>query len=572
MKERVIVALPESAAGASPGRLRAAAPRPGAVAPGRHAGLLQRLLILVLLLFSDAGACADAAVDAAAGILRLALADEPPNLNSVSTTDQISSFVLLHTNEGLLHYDRNNRLAPALALRWEIDERGAKFWLRRDARWEDGSPVSAHDFVFAWREVVDPANASQYAPLMFPVANARAIAAGEKPSTELGVSAIADDVLEVRFDEPCAYFPALTAYTTFLPVKEGFYRAQGERYAADAGRILANGPYRLQAWVHGASLVLEKNPLYHDAGSIRIRRIEIPYITGDPLAQLNLFLDGRIALASVPPERLRDLLAERVKLRQFVDGSLSYLAFNLREGRATRSLALRRAVQAAIDPAELVNRVLRLPGGRPTDSLFPSFLAGAEARLVDEYPLEGPPRGDAIARRFAAQARAELGDALQQPLYLLSGDSPAAMKAGEYVQARLSRLLGLDVRIDRQIFKQRLQKMVRGEFDIVLTNWGPDFDDPLTFGDLLASWNPNNRGRYRSEDYDRWVAVAQSTTAPGVRLEAMDKLQRRIVQDAPIIPLYENAQLYVQHPRLHGVVRSIFGGDPNLRYAWLESP
>lgn len=572
MTERTIVAAARDLARECRAWSCVEAVRRGVVAALPRGSLLRSLLVHVLVLLSGVAHGSDAAVDAAAGILRLALADEPPNLNSVTTTDQISSFVLLHTNEGLLHYDRNNRLAPALALRWELDGRGARFWLRRDARWEDGSPVTARDFVFAWREVVDPANASQYAPLMFPVENARAIAAGEKAPTTLGVSATADDILDVRFDEPCAYFPALTAYTTFLPVKEDFYRSQGKRYAADAGRLLANGPYRLREWVHGASLVLEKNPLYRDAGSIRIRRIEIPYITGDPLAQLNLFLDGRIALASVPPERLRDLLAERVKLRQFVDGSLSYLAFNFREGRPTRSLALRRAVQAAVDPGELVNRVLRLPGARPTDSLFPSFLAGVEARFVDEYPLAGPTRGEAIARRHAAQARAELGDALQRPLYLLSGDSPAAMKAGEYVQARLSGLLGLEVRIDRQIFKQRLQKMVRGEFDIVLTNWGPDFDDPITFGDLLASWNPNNRGRYVSEDYDRWVAVAKSTTAARLRFDAIDRLQRRIVRDAPIIPLYENAQLYVQHPGLHGVVRSIFGGDPNLRHAWLERP
>ena len=133
-------------------------------------------------------------------------------------------------------------------------------------------------------------------------------------------------------------------------------------------------------------------------------------------------------------------------------------------------------------------------------------------------------------------------------------------------------MLGLDVRLDRQIFKQRIQKMNSGDYDMVLANWGPDFDDPITFGELFASWNLINRGRFSSAEYDRLVRIAQGAGDPAARFAAMNGLQILVRDEVPVIPLYENARLYVQHPRLRGVVRAPFGGDPILRYAWLSPP
>ena len=132
---------------------------------------------------------ADEAVDAASGTVRLLLSAEPPSLDSVRATDQVSFFVLAHLMDGLLQYDAGNRLAPALAERWELRPDGATFWLRRGATWEDGAPVTAHDFVHAWREVLRPANAAPYASLLYPLQNARAIASGELPVESLGVRA-----------------------------------------------------------------------------------------------------------------------------------------------------------------------------------------------------------------------------------------------------------------------------------------------------------------------------------------------------------------------------------------------
>ena len=164
------------------------------------------------------------AVDYKKGAITLILADEPPQLDSTRSTDQVSFFILGHVMEGLLRYDENNRLVPGVAERWEIRPDGATFWLRENARWSDGQPVTAHDFVFAWQTVVDPATASEYAFIMYPVKNAEAINTGKMPREKLGVRAVSDRQLEVQFEQPVAFFDKLVAFGIYDPVREDFYR------------------------------------------------------------------------------------------------------------------------------------------------------------------------------------------------------------------------------------------------------------------------------------------------------------------------------------------------------------
>jgi oligopeptide transport system substrate-binding protein len=168
------------------------------------------------------------------------------------------------------------------------------------------------------------------------------------------------------------------------------------------------------------------------------------------------------------------------------------------------------------------------------------------------------------ARWHLAQARQELGLDRMPPLVLLTGDTPVSNKQSEYYQQVLRRELGLTIRIDRQIFKQRLAKMTAGEFDIVLAGWGPDFDDALTFGNLFASWNLNNRGRYDNPEMDEWVRVAESSTDPTVRMNAFGNIQRILFEDVVILPEYERGRVYVLDQRLEGLSRRAAGPDPDF--------
>ena len=532
------------------------------------AGLMWGLNLLASLTTTAGGA--PPAVDVANNAITVMLTEEPPQLDSSRSTDQVSGVVLGHVMEGLLRYDNQGELAPGMAEQWRVDELGATFRLRADGRWSDGQPVTAHDFVFAWQLGLDPENASEYAFILYPIKNAEAVNRGELPVTELGVRALDARTLEVAFERPIAFFDKLTAFSTYFPVREDFYRATEGRYGAEADQLLYNGPFALSGWVHGQSLQLDRNPYYWDQERIRLDRINVGYITSDPNTRLNLFKDEKIVMTGLTAENLTNALEQRWHIHRHMDGSVFYLDFNHRPERLTRNLNLRKAMILAQDPGELVYKVTKTPGYLPGESLFPRFLEGVRGKFRDEYPAPTYQIDVQAARDHLEAARRELGLEAFPPLVLLAGDNPVSNIQSEYFQAVFKRNLGLDIKIDRQIFKQRLAKMTSGDFDLVLAGWGPDYNDPLTFGDLFASWNLNNRGRYSNPAYDRQVRIAQGAMDAPTRMAAFAEMQRIIHEDVVIIPNYERGVSYVTHPRVKGILRRVVGADTDYTYAWID--
>ncbi|MGB8932625.1 MAG: peptide ABC transporter substrate-binding protein [Anaeromyxobacteraceae bacterium] len=514
------------------------------------------------------GADAPRAADGAR-ILRLAMTEEPPQLDSTRATDSVSIFVLGHVMEGLTRYSPGGEIVPGVAERWELGERRAVFHLRAGASWEDGRPVTAQDFVFGWRTAVDPKTASEYAFILYPVKNAEAVNGGKLPTSALGVRALDDRTLEVELERPTGYFLGLTAFATYLPVREDFYRARPGRYAADAGDLLSNGPFRLTRWVHAASLTMERNPRYWDADRVLIDRIEVPYFTGDPSTRYNLFKDGKIDLTGLDKDLLGRAQADRFRMKSFTAGSVFYAEFNHRPGRATANLHLRKAIRLVFDPNEYVSKVIGIPGTRPGLSLIPSWVPGVARSFRKEYPL-APVRPDLdAAKRELELARRELGGSVP-PLVWLTQDDPFTAREAEYFQYLLSSRLGVALKIDKQTFKQRLAKMTTGDFDIVSGGWGPDYADAMTFADLFASWNENNRGRWRSDRYDALIREAQATVEPRVRMDAMAAAERLLLDDVAILPKSEAGSIYLVSPRLTGVIRNVVGPDPDYTHARLQ--
>ena len=528
--------------------------------------MLKRLAISLFALALLPGALADA-VDFEARTITIALTQEPPQLNSMKATDQVSILILAHVMEGLLRYDQRGRIVPGVAESWDQTDDGATFRLRHNALWSDGKPVTAHDFVFAWRHALKPETASEYAFILYPVNNAEAINTGSMPATALGVSAVDDYTLKVVFERPTGYFMKLLAFTTYFPVREDFATAKGNRYGADAADLLYNGPFEMTNWVHSASLKMKKNNTYWDRDSIHLNAINADYITADTRARLNLFIDGKIVHTRLDGETYKDALAQRLKIRSFTTGSVYFNEYNHRPERVTANRNLRKAISLVHDPDEMVDKVLATPGNLPGHSLFPVWLDGVTGKFRDEYPAPIAGVDHVRARELLALAAKELGLKSIPPLVLLVSDSPTSIKQAEYTQGLLKSRLGLDIKIDIQTFKQRLAKMTNGDFDIVGAGWGPDFDDVMTFGDLLASWNLNNRGRYANPDYDKWVRVAQNNTDPKTRMDAMGELQQILFDDAVVQPLYEQGVIYLQHKNVRGIVRRVVGADPDFTYA-----
>ncbi len=507
---------------------------------------------------------------ASAGLkeIRMAITTEPPNLNSMKATDQSSFFVLGHVMEGLTRVGKNGEAVPGVAEKWEINDKTATFYLRKDAKWSDGKPVTARDFVFSWRTTLDPKTASEYAFILYHLKNAEAINKGTVPVTELGAVAESDTKLKITFEKPCGYFLGLTSFATYFPVREDFFNTKKDRYAANFDDMIYNGPFKLTSWVHGASLVMDKNPNYWGSSNIKLDRISIPYITPDNSARFNFYKDKKTDLLErLSKDDLPKAQAEKMKIKSFMDGSIWFMEFNFREGRPTRSKHLRKAIQLVFNPSELVSRVIGVPGTAPGLGLIPRWVRGNKDLFRKEFPMS-PVKVDVKKAKEELQlAMKELGVSKIPPLVWLTGDTPTSSKEAEYFQNVFKTQLGLELKIDKQIFKQRLAKMTSGDFDIVSAGWGPDYADPMTFADLMTSWNENNRGRYQNPEYDRLIRVAMGTSDSKQRMDAMSKAERIAMDELAVLPTYERSIAYVISDRAQGVQRRVIGHDPDFTFA-----
>ncbi|MBN4053726.1 peptide ABC transporter substrate-binding protein [Haliea sp. AH-315-K21] len=506
--------------------------------------------------------------------IQLALDQEPPQLDYMKATDAVSFFITEHLQEGLIRKNARNQLSPAVALRWEMTGTSVTFWLRENARWSDGEIITAHDFVYAWRRVVNPATASQYVSIMYSIKNAEAINNGQAPLESLGVRALDDFTLQVELESPTGYFLELMAFLLFYPAREDFTEAQDGRFGADVENMLFSGPFILTEWVHGASLRMEKNPMYWNKDSIEINAINIPYITQDGAARFNVYKDGKTALegglVGLTAEELEGALNERYRLRSVSDGSVFYLGFNHSDGHITANKNFRKAIQATFDSVELVNKVLGIASYVPGKSLFPIYMNGVENKFRQEYIVPEVELNLERAREYLELARQELGLETFPPISFLIDEGSTGPIVSQYFQSFLKQNLGLDILIDVQTFKLRLQKTDVGDFDLVLAGWSPDYEDPFTFGELFASWNVNNDGFYKSDEYDSLVRLVQSTSNQQIRMDAMGEMQDLIIEDVVILPLYERYITYVQDPRLSGVLFTVTGGSPIFTYARIQ--
>ena len=247
---------------------------------------------------------------------------------------------------------------------------------------------------------------------------------GEMPLETLGVRAVSDRVLEVEFERPVAFFDKLGTFALYYPVREDFYASRDGRYGADAEDLVYNGPFMMTRWVHGAHVRLEKNPQYWNRDAVQLNVIDMPYVTTDTGAVVNLFKDGSVARTTLGAEQLDDAMKLRWNLGRYSDGSVFYIDFNFRSERLTSNFHLRKALQLVSDSGELVNKVIGLPGYLPAVSLFPVWLDGVEGPFRQEYPAPVVTPDLALARQHLELAKQELGVTEIPPLVLLTDDGP----------------------------------------------------------------------------------------------------------------------------------------------------
>lgn len=500
-------------------------------------------------------------------------ADEPPSMDPNKQVDSLSGFWINHIWEGLMTYDKTGATVAGAAESYSVSPDGKKytFKIRKNSMWHDGKPVSAKDFEFAFRRLVDPKFASEYSFIAetAQIANATEIIAGKKPTTELGAKAVDDSTFEVTLNNPVAFFPSLMAFSAFYPVRQEIVEKHGDKFATNVESIVGNGPFKLVSWQKETSMRVEKAANYWNASTIKLNAIEAPVIVKDSAAAYNLFRTGGIDDVGLDTERLKQANKDKLRVKSYQDGSMWYLQMNTVKGKIFENKKLRQALVAGLNRAQYVNKISAIPGDKASIGLVPDYMPGSKpgSTYRKEAPISIKDADLATAKKLIKEYLAETKQTKVPSFSILSQDSSTAKRDAEYFQASLSKLFDTEVKIETVPFKTRLQRGRDKQFDIGIYGWGPDYQDALTFMDLFMSNNSNNNTGFANKDFDDLILKAQKSNDLGERVEIFKKAEALLIDEAPIAVFYQRGRAYTEAPGLTGVRRPVFGADPDYRFA-----
>ena len=477
-------------------------------------------------------------------VLRRGNGGDPGTLDPSLAEDVHAFAVLGDLYEGLVAPGPDGTIVPGVAESHSVSRDGLRydFRLRADARWSDGSPVVAGDFVRRIRDVAAPGSTSAYGFLLAPISNFDAVSAGRLPADSLGVEALDRHTLRLTLDRPA---PQLMSVLT-MPVAYPMHAA-ARRDGATPGAAPGNGAYRLVAWQPGDVLRLERNPRYWNADSVAIEQVEY-YPIVEPAAELNLYRARELDIThTVPPASLERLREERPgELRIAARLALYYVALDLGEPPLDKQ-PLREALSMAVD-REAIARMLGR-GEKPAYGLVPAGVPGYSPVRYDWRSARDEDR-KRLARDRLAAAGIEPADL--PPLRLVYDDGDVHERVALAVAGMWQDVLGLEVELDKREWKRFLETRARrDEWDAMRFSWFGDYEDPATFTELFRSGSDQNLPGYDSAAYD--ALLDRATTADGAaRASLLASAERRFLDDYPIVPLYFYVSKHLVSPRVRG--------------------
>lgn len=512
-------------------------------------------------------------------ILNLAESAAIPSVDSAIVEDAVGFNVLNNVNEGLYRLNEENIAEPAMAAEEATEsEDGLTYTFKlRDAKWSDGTPVTADDFVFAWQRAIDPATGSPYGPFMMSgtVKNATAISEGKMDKKELGIVAKDEKTLEVTLERPVPYFLSLMSFGTFYPQKEEFVTEKGDAYATNSENLLYNGPFTLTEWDGtGGSWKYVKNDHYWDADNVKLTEINVNVVQ-DSATAVNLYQDGKLDRAGVSGDLAMQYQDDPEAVTQ-AETSVFYFKFNqMKDGKETplANVNIRKAIAMAFQKEDLADVVLA-NGSIPANFLVPKDFAYDENKK-DFRELSGDHLEYNVeeAKEFWKKGLDELGvDSLE--LEILGGDTELSKKMDEYFQSQLeTNLEGLKIKLKEVPFAVRLELDEAQNYDIQVSGWGPDFQDPISFLDLFVTDGTNNLMSFSNKEYDQLIADSKGDLAlkPEERYEAFAKAEKILLDDeAAIAPIYQRGLIFLEKPYFKGLVSHPFGADYSYKWAYIS--
>ncbi|NIQ03422.1 MAG: peptide ABC transporter substrate-binding protein [Nitrospinaceae bacterium] len=474
--------------------------------------------------------------------LRLALHAEPPTLDWSLATDGVSFDVLTNIMEGLTQYNDQLEPVPAVAQRWEFSEGGRviTYYLREDVFWTDGEPVTAHDFEYSWKRLLNPATAAEYAYFLFDIENAFEYNSGKiKDAGNVGVRALSPTVLQVRLKRPVVYFPSITTFMVTFPQRRDVIERFGDHWT-DPENIVTNGPFILKEWRHEYKLVLKTNPGYYDTppGVDRV----VMYVARDRNTELTLYETGELDIAELPPVAIPHFKnSKEYQNLPLLRGY--YYGFNITKPPFDDP-RVRRALSHAIDRSRIP---LILKGGElATSSWIPKGMFGYNAHIGPQFDVE---------RARALLAGAGYPDGRGFPEFsLVYNTDPTHRLIAQFVQSQWKQHLGLRVSLEDQEWKVFLKMLNVDPPPVFRLGWGADFPDPDNFMNLFTSTSGNNRLGWKNPRYDRLIAEGAAERDARKRRAIYDEAQTLLTDtDAVIISLFVTAQNVLVKPYVRGL-------------------
>lgn len=505
---------------------------------------------------------------AAEQVLSRTIDSAPSSLDPSLVTDVPAQHVLDDLFEGLVRLSSDGRAVPGVAQSWETSADGLTwiFHLRPAARWSNGAPLTAADFVYGWRRTVDPQTAASYAQAVAPVLNAFEIATGRRSVEDLGVEALDAHTLRVRLSEPTPYLPFLLTNAWMDPL----YRPALEQYGDDwtrPGHIVGNGAFVVRENVIGSRLTLERNPHYWDAAAVRLQRV-IYYALEDRNAQSQRYLAGQVQFVETIPTTdipwLRRELGDQVVIQPYFGTFL--IGINDLQPPFAGNPKLRLALSMALDREKLTEKVVN-GAGFPAYTLVPP-LEGYQQPLPDWARLPEAER-HALARRLYREAGYSPEHPLRAELVITAGD-PVTNLTYEAVCAMWRTVLGAEIGLHPEEFKVLLQNNRMHQNLLFHNAWIGDYPDPYTFMQLFKTGFDLNYGGYSRPAYDALLARAARLTSNAERYRVYEEAERLLNADGAYIPLYYYAVRHLVKPYLKGFAPDIVDRNPSRDMYLLE--